>query len=167
MVRSKRRKSLLSNPIAMKNIGYLIVISICLLTGCESDDNEVQEPQAQPTVFQGHVLYSDNNEPVSSAAIRIVAFENVLFAGDISIETLDGILDESAQGEFNITFKADPKIDNFFVGVTFFDEDVPDLIIGGSDIANGMVCNPIGCDAFVPGNEYTDLTILVPRPESN
>ncbi len=151
----------------MKNRGYLILLSICLLTGCESDDNEVEEPQAEPTVFQGRVLYSDTNEPVSSAVIRIIAFESVLFAGDISIETLDGILDESTQGDFNLMFKANSDIDNFSIGVDFFDPENPGLLIGGSGIANGMVCNPIDCDAFLPGNEYNDLTILVPRPETN
>lgn len=148
----------------MKNIGYLIILSVCLFTGCQSDDNDVEEPQAQPTVFQGRVLYSDTNEPVSSSMIRIIARESALFAGDISIETLDGTLDASTQGIFNITFRADSRIDYFSVGVTFFDEEVPDLIIGSSNIANGMVCSPVGCDYFVPGNEYTDLTIVVPRP---
>jgi hypothetical protein len=104
---------------------------------------------------------------VSSAIIRIVGFESVLFAGDNVIETLDGILDTSAQGEFNLTFKATPDIDNFSIGVTFYDQANPGLIIGGSDFANGMVCSPIDCRSFVPGNDYTGLTILVPRPETN
>jgi len=148
----------------MRNIGYFIFMSICLITGCESDDNGFEEPEAQPTTFQGRVLYSDTNEPVSSSMIRIIARESALFAGDISIETLDGTLDDSTQGIFSITFRADSRIDYFSVGVTFFDEEVPDLIIGSSNLANGMVCNPIDCDSFIPGNEYTDLTILVPRP---
>jgi len=151
----------------MKNIGYLIIISLCLFTGCESDDNGVEEPQAQPTIFQGRVLYSDTNEPVFNARIRIIASESVLFAGDLSIETLDGNLDASAQGTFDITFNADSRIDYFSVSVTIFDDENQNLIIGGSNIGNGMVCSPIGCDDFVPGNEYTDLTILVPKPESN
>ncbi|MEM8927058.1 MAG: hypothetical protein AAGC45_02555 [Bacteroidota bacterium] len=109
----------------MKTSGYKHIFTIAFVvslvfSGCKSDDNEIEKPQVQPTVFQGQVLYSDNNEPVSNATIRIVAFENVLFAGDISIETLDGILDESAQGEFSLTFKAYPKIDNFSVGANFF-----------------------------------------------
>jgi len=151
----------------MRNIGYLIFISICLITGCESDDNGVEEPQAQPTIFQGRVLYSDTNEPVSNASFFIVGRESVLFAGDITIEFNDVMLDTASQGEFDITFNADPEIDYFFVGVDFFDEQNPGLIIGGSDFANGMVCGPVGCDDFVPGNEYTDLTIVVPRPETN
>lgn len=138
-----------------------------MFAGCESDDNETEEPQVQPTVFQGEVLYSDNNEPVSSAIIRIIARESVLFAGDISIETLDGNLNAFSQGKFYLIFKADLDIDYFSIGVDFFDENVPDLIIGGSDISNGMICKPVDCDAFVPGNEYTDLIILVPRPETN
>ena len=142
-------------------------MSICLFTGCESDDNGVEEPQAQPTIFQGRVLYSDTNEPVSNASFFIVGRESVLFAGDITIEFNDVMLDTASQGEFDITFNADPEIDYFFVGVDFFDEQNPGLIIGGSDFANGMVCSPVGCDDFVPGNEYTDLTIVVPRPETN
>jgi hypothetical protein len=66
-----------------------------------------------------------------------------------------------------LTFKATPDIDNFSIGVTFYDQANPGLIIGGSDFANGMVCSPIDCRSFVPGNDYTGLTILVPRPETN
>lgn len=149
----------------MKNKGYLIILCICLFTSCQSDDDGIKGPQAQPTIFQGEVLYADNSEPVSNAIIGVIGFEGVLFAGDVPIETLEGILDVSAQGEFNLTFKADPDIDYFFIGVTFYDQANPGLIIGGSDFANGMVCDPIGCDDFVPGNDYTGLTILVPRPE--
>ncbi|MEM8927061.1 MAG: hypothetical protein AAGC45_02570 [Bacteroidota bacterium] len=151
----------------MKNIGYLIILSTCLFTGCQSDDNEVEEPQAQPTLFQGRVLYSDTNEPVTNTTLWVTASENELFAGDVIIESKSVMLSDNSQGEFNITFSSDPRIDYFSVEVNFFDEEVPDLIIGGSNIANGMVCDPIGCDDFVPGNEYTDLTILVPRPEAN
>lgn len=145
----------------------ILLIFPVFFFGCTVDDNEIQKRQAQQTVFQGQVLYSDNNEPVSSAIIRIIARESVLFAGDISIETLNGNLNESSRGEFYLTFKADLDIDYFSIGVDFFDENVPGLIIGGSDIANGMICSPVDCDAFVPGTEYTDLIILVPRPETN
>ena len=150
-----------------KSVFIIAFMFAMMLFGCESDDNKEDEPQAQPTIFQGRVLYSDTNEPVFNARIRIIASESVLFAGDLSIETLDGNLDASAQGTFDITFNADSRIDYFSVSVTIFDDENQNLIIGGSNIGNGMVCSPIGCDDFVPGNEYTDLTILVPKPESN
>jgi hypothetical protein len=151
----------------MKNKGYLIILCICLFTSCQSDDDGMEAPQAQPTIFQGEVLYADNSEPVSNAKIGIIGFESFLFGGDVPIETLEGILDKSAQGEFNLTFKADPDIDYFFIGVTFYDQANPGLIIGGSDFANGMVCSPVDCRSFEPGKEYTGLTIVVPRPETN
>jgi hypothetical protein len=138
-----------------------------MFAACQSDDNEIEELQAQPTIFQGRVLYSDTKEPVTNTTIWVTASENELFAGDVIIESKSVMLSDTSQGEFNITFSSDPRIDYFTFEVNFFDEEVPDLIIGGSNFANGMVCNPIDCDDYVPGNEYTDLTIVVPRPENN
>lgn len=136
-----------------------------MLFGCQSDDNGPQEPELQPTVFQGRVLYEDNNEPVSNALLTIAAYEGLLLSGNKILENFDITLDDNAQGLFNIMFQPNPDIDDFGLSVIFFDGN--DLIIDAVGSGNGIICSPTDCFDFVQGFEYTDLTILVPRPETN
>lgn len=114
-----------------------------ILSGCATDDSEPSESIVLATSFQGTLVHDDDETPVSGALLTIVAFKNVLFSGDDSLETIDVMLDEGSQGSFSVTFQPISAIDNFSFSVILFDED--DMIIGAVGPANGMSCSPTDC----------------------
>ncbi|MDW3194446.1 MAG: hypothetical protein R8G66_18865 [Cytophagales bacterium] len=136
----------------MINRGKIIRIlgwSLLLLTAVIACKEE-----AEPTMFQGQVVFADDNEPFLNGYIEFTAGSD---GASGKLADFRELPLEAKNGAFEIIFDANEDIVSFNIEVSdtvFFD------VIGPED---GLDCGAIPCEEISPGNDYRNLIIRVPR----
>lgn len=109
---------------------------------------------AEPTTFQGKVVFADDNAPFVNGYIEFTA------RGDGASGKLAEFRElplAATNGEFDLTFPANEDI----VSISLEVRDTVFLDVIGPN--GGLNCGVIPCEEIAPGNVYSNLVISVPR----
>ena len=110
--------------------------------------------EAEPTSFQGQVVFADDNAPFLNGYIEFTARGDGASGKLADFRQLPLNVDN---GTFEITFDANEDIVDFNIEVSdtvFLD------VIGPED---GLDCGSIPCEGIASGGNYRNLVISVPR----
>jgi len=126
----------------MKKIAMIITACFVLFAGCKDDD---------PTIFEGKVVYADDETPFSGGWIHI-SMKGRFPTTDIDRKRLE--LDDT--GTFSAKFEYNGEANLF------------DIVVISKDLksyfeASGLDCSPNRCNNFTPGKSYKNLVLKVSK----
>jgi hypothetical protein len=113
-----------------------------------------------PTIFEGKVVYADDNSPVAGVQINIIpSLKTTPLTGAKSGDTKKALTKE--EGGFEIKYSYNKEFKYFaMIVITSAGSDDYKTINPG----NGLDCAPYDCFNFKPHQNYNNLVIKIPRP---
>ena len=129
----------------------LLLVGVTFACKKKTDEN--------PTVFEGKVIYNDDDNPAAGANLTIASESKSppltgSNPGDSKVTTL------GEDGSFRIEFPYNESLSFFGFFVSFNNQQGTKIFNKG----NGLDCSPYDCEDFKPHQTYSNLVIKVPRP---
>lgn len=130
----------------------MLLVLASLIFSCKKKSED-------PTIFEGKVVYADDNNPVAGVKVSIIPILKTtpLTAGK-SGDNKYHLTGEN--GSFKIEFPYDENVKYFgMVTGTTINGEIKIINSG-----NGLDCSPYDCLNFKPHQNYNNLIIKIPRP---